>query len=142
MVPPGYRTFAGPPDDKEDQEMKRCLFVDDSSVIRKVAKRILGGSDIMVIEAASGLDAIEICATDMPDVVVVDGGLPDIQPADLIRRIRGIESSVKPQILISLVEVDVASIMRAKRAGAQGYLLKPFNRAQLLESFRTLKIAA
>ncbi|MDX8515403.1 response regulator [Mesorhizobium captivum] len=122
--------------------MKRCLFVDDSSVIRKVAKRILGGSDIVVIEAASGLDAIEICSSDMPDVVVVDGGLPDMQAVDLIRRIRAIESPVKPQILISLVEVDVGSIMRAKRAGAQGYLLKPFNRAQLLESFRFLKIAA
>ncbi|TIT48885.1 MAG: response regulator, partial [Mesorhizobium sp.] len=40
------------------------------------------------------------------------------------------------------VEVDVASIMRAKRAGAQGYLLKPFNRPQLLECFRTLSVAA
>ncbi|PBB38465.1 response regulator [Mesorhizobium sp. WSM3868] len=122
--------------------MKRCLFVDDSSVIRKVAKRILGGSDIVVVEAASGLDAIEICSGDMPDVIVVDGGLPDMQAVDLIRRIRAIENPVKPQILISLVEVDVGSIMRAKRAGAQGYLLKPFNRAQLLESFRFLKIAA
>lgn len=122
--------------------MKRCLFVDDSSVIRKVAKRILGGSDIVVAEAATGLDAIEICSGDMPDVIVVDGGLPDMQAVDLIRRIRAIESPVKPQILVSLVEVDVGSIMRAKRAGAQGYLLKPFNRAQLLESFRFLKIAA
>ncbi|RRH92922.1 response regulator [Mesorhizobium tamadayense] len=122
--------------------MKRCLFVDDSSVIRKVAKRILGGSDIMVIEAATGLDAVELCSSNMPDVVVVDGGLPDMQAVDLIRRIRAIESTIKPQILISLVEVDVGSIMRAKRAGAQGYLLKPFNRAQLLDSFRFLKIAA
>ncbi|RVA53175.1 response regulator, partial [Mesorhizobium sp. M7A.F.Ca.US.001.01.1.1] len=39
--------------------MKRCMFVDDSSVIRKVAKRILGGSEMIVIEAASGLDALE-----------------------------------------------------------------------------------
>ena len=62
--------------------------------------------------------------------------------SDLIRRIRAIEAPVKPQILVSLIEVDVAAIMRAKRAGAQGYLLKPFNRAQLLESFRFLKLAA
>ena len=122
--------------------MKRCLFVDDSSVIRKVAKRILGGSDLTVIEAATGLDAIEMCAADMPDVIVIDGALPDVQAVDLIRRIRAMEGAVKPQILVSLVEVDVASIMKAKRAGAQGYLLKPFNRPQLLERFRALKIAA
>lgn len=122
--------------------MKRCMFVDDSSVIRKVAKRILGGSDLVVIEAASGRDALEMCDADMPEIIVVDGALPDLPAVDLIRRIRAMESLVRPQILISLVELDVASIMRAKRAGAQGYLLKPFNRPQLLECFRTLKIAA
>ncbi|RWC48003.1 MAG: response regulator [Mesorhizobium sp.] len=122
--------------------MKRCMFVDDSSVIRKVAKRILGGSEMIVIEAASGLDALEMCAADMPEIIVVDGALPDVPAVDLIRRVRAMESSTRPQILISLVELDIASIMRAKRAGAQGYLLKPFNRSQLLERFRTLKIAA
>ncbi|RWN67879.1 MAG: response regulator [Mesorhizobium sp.] len=122
--------------------MKRCMFVDDSSVIRKVAKRILGGSDMLVIEAASGFDAVEMCVADMPDIIVIDGALPDMQAVDVIRRVRAMESPVQPQILISLVEVDVASIMRAKRAGAQGYLLKPFNRPQLLERFRTLTVAA
>ncbi|RWD85126.1 response regulator [Mesorhizobium sp.] len=122
--------------------MKRCMFIDDSSVIRKVAKRILGGSDMLVIEAARGFDAVEMCTADMPDVIVVDGALPDMQAEDVIRRVRAMEGPIRPQILISLVEVDVASIMRAKRAGAQGYLLKPFNRPQLLECFRTLRIAA
>ncbi|WP_256753184.1 PleD family two-component system response regulator [Mesorhizobium sp. Mes31] len=122
--------------------MKRCMFVDDSSVIRKVAKRILGGSDMVVIEAASGIDALEMCAADMPDIIIVDGALPDVPAVDLIRRVRAMDSLIRPQILISLVELDIASIMRAKRAGAQGYLLKPFNRPQLLERFRTLKIAA
>lgn len=122
--------------------MKRCMFIDNSSVIRKVARRILGGSGMMVIEAASGHEAIEMCAADMPDIIVVDGALPDMQAQDLIRRVRAIESPVLPQVLISLVEVDVGAIMRAKRAGAQGYLLKPFNRPQLLECFRALKIAA
>lgn len=142
MVLPCYPEVAGSADGKEDPDMKRCLFVDDSSVIRKVAKRILGGSDLIVIEASTGVEAAEMCAGDMPDVVVIDGGLTDVQAVDLIRRIRAMESPITPQILISLVEVDAAAIMRAKRAGAQGYLLKPFNRAQLLESFRFLKIAA
>ncbi|RWB27173.1 response regulator [Mesorhizobium sp.] len=122
--------------------MKRCMFIDHSSVIRKVAKRILGGSDMLVIEAARGFDAVEMCTADMPDIIVVDGALPDMQAEDVIRRVRAMDGPIRPQILISLVEVDVASIMRAKRAGAQGYLLKPFNRTQLLECFRTLRIAA
>ena len=142
MVRFGCPDATGLPEGKEDPEMKRCMFVDDSSVIRKVAKRILGGSNMVIIEAASGLDALEMCSADMPDIIIVDGALPDVPAVDLIRRVRAMESPTKPQILISLVELDIASIMRAKRAGAQGYLLKPFNRPQLLERFRTLKIAA
>ena len=122
--------------------MKRCMFVDDSSVICKVAKRILAGPDMMVVEAGNASDAIGMCAAEMPDIIVVDSALPDMPTAEFIRQVRAIGSSVVPQILISLVEVDVGAIMRAKRAGAQGYLLKPFNRPQLLERFRTLKIAA
>jgi two-component system chemotaxis response regulator CheY len=122
--------------------MKRCMFVDDSSVIRKVAKRILGGPDMLVVEASSGYEALEMCAADMPDIIVVDGDLPDISAEEFIRRVRAIETPIMPQIAICLLEVDLGRIMRAKRAGAQGYLLKPFNRAQLLERFRLLQQAA
>ena len=121
--------------------MKRCMFVDDSSVIRKVARRILGGPDMLVVEASSGYEALEMCAADMPDIIVVDGALPDISAEDFIRRVRAIQTPIVPQIAICLLEVDLGAIMRAKRAGAQGYLLKPFNRAQLLERFRTLQAA-
>lgn len=122
--------------------MKRCLFVDDSAVIRKVAKRILGGPDLQIIESSTGFDAIAMCIGDMPDIIVVDGALPDMTAVEFIRRVRGIDSPVRPQIAICLTEVDIAAIMRAKRAGAQGYLLKPFNRPQLLDRFRVLQSAA
>lgn len=122
--------------------MKRCMFVDDSSVIRKVAKRILGGPDMMVIEADSAEQALDMCSIDMPEVIVVDTGLPDMPAEDFIRRVRAIPAAVKPQIVISMIEVDIGAIMRAKRAGAQGYLLKPFNRPQLLERFRQFSKAA
>ncbi|WP_315925632.1 response regulator [Mesorhizobium sp. SP-1A] len=122
--------------------MKRCMFVDDSSVIRKVAKRILGSSDMVVVEAGNGREALDMCAFEMPDVIVVDGNLEDVPVADFIRDVHALAGQGKPRILVSLVEVDVAAIMRAKRAGADGYLLKPFNRPQLLERFRSLRAAA
>ena len=121
--------------------MKRCMFVDDSSVVRKVAKRILGGPEMIVIEAATGAEALDMCQHDMPEIIVVDSGLPDMTAVEFIQRARDIPSDVKPQIVLCLVEVDVGAIMRAKRAGAHGYLLKPFNRAQLLERFRQLQAA-
>ncbi len=122
--------------------MKRCMFVDDSSVIRKVAKRILGGSDLVFIEASSGHEAAHMCEADMPDIIVIDVGLPDMPATDLIRRIKTIQSPIVPHIAICLTEVDVPTIMRAKRAGAQSFILKPFNRAQLLERFRSMSPAA
>lgn len=122
--------------------MKRCMFVDDSSVIRKVAKRILGGPEMVVVEASNGADALQMCEADMPDVIVIDAGLPDIGADDLIRRIKAIHSPIVPQIAICLTEVDVPAIMRAKRAGAHSFILKPFNRAQLLERFRALNASS
>jgi two-component system, chemotaxis family, chemotaxis protein CheY len=123
-------------------EMKRCLFVDDSAVIRKVAKRILTAPDMAVIEASNGEEAIDACVRSMPDYIVIDTSLQDVSAEDLIRHIRTLPAGNVPRIAICTIEMDVPTIMRAKRAGAQGFLLKPFNRAQLLDQFRTIRIAA
>jgi two-component system chemotaxis response regulator CheY len=123
--------------------MKRCLIVDDSSVIRKVAKRILAGPQMLVVEAASGEEAVGMCAAEMPDVIIVDGVLPDMEAADFISRIRQIDSAEKtPKIAICIPEMDIGAIMRSKRAGAAGYIMKPFDRPILMERFRSLQAAA
>lgn len=122
--------------------MKRCMIVDDSSVIRKVAKRILSGSDMSVVEAGSGGEALAMCLADMPEIIVVDANLPDMETVDFIRQAAAISSPVRPYIAICMTEFDVGAIMRAKRAGAGGYILKPFNRSQLLDRFRELQTAA
>ena len=122
--------------------MKRCMIVDDSSVVRKVAKRILMSNDLLVAEAASATEALTLCSSEMPDLIVVDTTLPDMATADFIREVLGYDAETKPRIVICLAEVDVGAIMRAKRAGASGYLLKPFNRPQLLERFREFQMAA
>ncbi|KFB09428.1 response regulator [Nitratireductor basaltis] len=120
--------------------MKRCLIVDDSSVIRKVAKRILTASDMLVAEAATGQEAYEICLHEMPEIIILDSLLPDVESAELIGRILALDPANKPHILLCCSELDIGPIMRAKRAGASGYMLKPFTRAQLLENFRELKL--
>jgi two-component system chemotaxis response regulator CheY len=118
------------------------MIVDDSSVVRKVAKRILTSNNILVVEAASATEALGLCAAEMPELIVVDTTLPDMAAADFIREVLSYEAETKPRIVICIPEVDVGAIMRAKRAGASGYLLKPFNRPQLLERFREFEMAA
>lgn len=122
--------------------MKRCMIVDDSSVIRKVAKRILTGPEMMVVEASTGAQALDMCTAQMPDIIVVDGGLTDMTTVEFIRQAVAIPSVVRPRIMICLPQFDLGAIMRAKRAGAAGFVLKPFNRPQLLERFRQFQAAA
>jgi len=122
--------------------MKRCMIVDDSSVIRKVVSRILAGPDMIVVEAPSAGDALAMCAAELPDVVIVDSRLPDMACDELIRRIATLDPAFRPHIIICMTEFDVGTIMRARRAGARGHMLKPFSRAQLLESFRDMQAAA
>lgn len=122
--------------------MKRCLIVDDSSVVRKVAKRILGGPDLSVAEADSGTDAIEKCRIAWPDYIIVDGVLSDMAVEEFIEEIRTLAPNGKmPRISVCVVEMDVPRIMRAKRAGAVNYCMKPFTRPQLMERFRELSAA-
>jgi len=120
--------------------MKRCMIVDGSNVIRKVARRILEGPDMIIVDASHGEEAIAMCAAQMPDVIMVDNALPDMAGIDFIRSVTAIESDRKPDILLSMSQLDIGTIMRAKRAGAKGYMLKPFNRPQLLERFRQMDL--
>ena len=122
--------------------MARCLIVDDSSVIRKVAKRILASAEMMVTEAANGQEAIDMSAHEMADIIIIDSSLPDMDSSDLVRRLMALPAEFKPHILLCLSELDLGAIMRAKRAGAKGYMLKPFTRSQLLEHFREFRFAA
>lgn len=122
--------------------MKRCMIVDNSNVIRKVAKRILSGPQMTVIEAQTGQEALSMCRADLPDIIIVDLALADMEAADFIRNVMAIQAEHKPHVLVCMTKLDVGGFMRAKRSGASGYILKPFVRAQLLERFREIDMAA
>ncbi|PZO77914.1 MAG: response regulator [Mesorhizobium amorphae] len=120
----------------------RVLYVDGSDVVRKVALRILQSEGFSVDGARDGYEALGRCATEMPDLIVVDGTLSDMLAPELIRHIRAMPNGTHPRIMVSMVELDVGAVMRAKRAGAQGYMLKPFDRLMLMKRIGALMHSA
>jgi two-component system, chemotaxis family, chemotaxis protein CheY len=113
--------------------VKHCLIVDDSAVIRKVARRILDGVGFYVSEASSGAEGWRLCRSTMPDIIMLDHVLPDMTAIEFIESLR--KTGKLPRILLCTSHLDVPRIMKAKRAGATGYIMKPFNRIQLLSGF-------
>ena len=109
--------------------MKTCLIVDDSSVIRKVARRILEDFDFSVSEAEDGRAALEACRRSMPDMILLDWHLPVMDGLEFLASLRQMDLGRQPKVVFCASEADVAQIARALRAGADEYILKPFDRA-------------
>ena len=118
--------------------MKRFIVVDTSAVVRKIAKRILTAEGASVSEAEAGDHLLEMCNYDMPDCVIVSSNLPDMEVQEAIAGIRNLPNGNHPKILLLTVEMNVGKIMRAKRAGADGYMLKPFTRQLLFDAIKSV----
>jgi two-component system chemotaxis response regulator CheY len=108
--------------------MKHCLIIDDSSVIRKVARRILEDLEFTVTEAEDGGQALLMCRDAMPDLILVDWNMPVVGGVEFLASLRAAPEGRKPKVVFCTSENDVAQIARAMRAGADDYILKPFDR--------------
>ncbi len=108
--------------------MKTCLVVDDSSVIRKVARRILEGLDFQISEAENGEEAIEACRGRIPDAILLDWNMPKMDGYEFLRALRRLPGGDKPKVVFCTTENDVAHIERALHAGANEYIMKPFDK--------------
>jgi two-component system chemotaxis response regulator CheY len=108
--------------------MKNCLVVDDSSVIRKVARRILEGLEFQIAEAEDGEQALEACRRQMPDAVLLDWNMPKMDGYEFLRLLRRLPDGDRPKVVFCTTENDVAHIARALHAGANEYIMKPFDK--------------
>ena len=108
--------------------MKTCLVVDDFSVIRKVARRILEGLEFHIAEAENGEEAIEACRRQIPDAILLDWNMPKMDGYDFLRALRRLPGGDKPKVVFCTTENDVAHIARALHAGANEYIMKPFDK--------------
>lgn len=113
--------------------MKSCLIVDDSSVVRKVARRILEDMDYIVDEAEDGQDAFDKCRQEMPDAILLDWNMPIMSGLEFLKLLRAYVGGDKPHIVYCTVENDIGAIALALKAGASDYMMKPFDR-RILES--------
>ncbi len=113
--------------------MKTCLIIDDSRMIRRIAGRIIKDLGFETDEAANGQDALEKCQLDMPDVILVDWNMPVMNGFDFLKTLREEPNGDMPTVLFCTSERDVSRIIDALSAGADEYIMKPFD-SDIIES--------
>lgn len=107
--------------------MKTCLVVDDSRVVRKVARKILEDLAFSCEEAEDGQQALEACARSMPAAVLLDWNMPVMSGIDFLRRLRKMSGGDAPMVVFCTTENDLSHIQEALAAGANEYIMKPFD---------------
>lgn len=108
--------------------MKQVLIVDDSKVIRRVARRILQSLNFVTREADNGLDALNACKAIMPDAILLDWNMPIMDGLSFLSELRKLDNGLHPKVVFCTTENDVAQITKAVHAGANEYIMKPFDR--------------
>ncbi len=109
------------------------LIVDDEFDFRSIVSHVLQRGGYDVVAAADGMEALKLFAEREPDLVVLDGNLPDIDGFEVCRRLRKTERGRTVPILMCTVRSALTTVSAGLEAGATDYVLKPFEIEELLE---------
>ena len=115
-----------------------CLVVDDSRVIRRVATDIISGLGLRTAEAEHGLAAVEFCGTTVPDFVLLDWNMPEMDGITCLRSLRAMDLNPRPIVVMCTTENALAKIREALEADANEYIMKPYDRDMLLAKLEQL----
>lgn len=108
--------------------MASCLIVDDSRVVRKVARRILEELNFTCREAEDGVFASKECEAEMPDMILLDWNMPNMNGLEFLKHLRQeIPNGGQPKVVFCTTENDMSHIQQAMQAGANEYIMKPFD---------------
>src|ERR1041384_3319421 len=119
--------------------MKRDLVVDDDEDVRLVVTHALSTSGFEVKTASDGHQALASAAASVPDVIVLDVMMPEMNGVDAISRIRnGLPEHREIPIVMLTALSDEQTIEDCFRAGASSYMVKPFKVDELIEEVRRL----
>jgi two-component system, chemotaxis family, chemotaxis protein CheY len=116
--------------------MKTCLVVDDSSVVRKIARRILEEMNFQITEAEDGEQALEACKRAMPDAVLLDWNMPVMDGYEFLCSLRRLPGGDVPKVVFCTTENGMDHISRALHGGANEYIMKPFDKDIVAAKFQ------
>jgi two-component system chemotaxis response regulator CheY len=107
--------------------MKSCLIVDDSCVVRKVARKILEDFGFGCDEAEDGKIALDFCTQKLPQFILLDWNMPVMNGIEFVRELRKLPNGQSPVVVFCTTENDMKHIQEALAAGANEYIMKPFD---------------
>ena len=120
--------------------MKSCLIVDDSKVVRIMARRIVEDMNFVVEEAEDGQVALDSCLRQMPDVILLDWNMPVMNGIDFLRALRRSAGGDQPVVVFCTTENDIQQIHEAISAGANEYIMKPFDSEIVQSKFEQIGV--
>ena len=117
------------------------LVVDDSSTVRRFVVGLLRDLGFEVAQAPSGLHAIHQCQIMTPDLVLLDWNMPIMDGITCLKALRSMQFETRPAIVMCTTESQAGKIQQALEAGADEYIMKPFDRGVLLDKLVQLNLA-
>jgi two-component system chemotaxis response regulator CheY len=119
----------------------RALIVDDSRPIRRIAGDVLRELGFEVAEAYHGKDALaKLESSEAPDVVLVDWNMPEMDGLELVRTLRSDPRFSGLVLMMVTTETEPEQMLRALSAGADEYLMKPFQKEGLVDKLRLVGV--
>src|SRR5580692_3175559 len=115
-----------------------CLVVDDSRLIRRVASSILKELGFKVAEAEHGVEAIHFCEREIPDVILLDWNMPEMDGLCCLHTLQAMKLSPKPVVIMCTTENGLTKIREALESGADEYIMKPYDRDLLASKLEQL----
>ena len=120
--------------------LRTVLTVDDSPTIRRMLECTLVEAGYEVVQACDGEDGLTLLEGEAPDVIITDINMPRLDGFGFIERVREQARFRRTPILVLTTESDPDRRDRARRAGATGWIVKPFDPTKLVDAIRRVMI--
>jgi two-component system chemotaxis response regulator CheY len=132
---------AAPAPAAQPRGQRICLLVDDSRMIRKLARRIVENAGYAVVEAENGEEGLARCRAAMPDLVITDWNMPVMSGIEFVTALRAIATATPPKVVFCTTNSGARDIHKGIEAGADEYVIKPFDEAALMSRLQAVGAA-